>query len=185
MSAPIDGERGEPTLVVWERARGEVFELEYGRRRDLRRGRPGHGGVGFVVGGIDGRRRGHVPPRPRPGLPAAAARHGVPPRERRGRRRSGESRCSAQPEAGKSTTAAAFAKLGYPVLSDDLLALSDTGGTWVVEAGYPGLRLWPDSVGPLLAHDDPVDLAAFCGRILDDFHTLTPSGASVARRLDG
>ncbi|MBA3710871.1 MAG: serine/threonine protein kinase [Pyrinomonadaceae bacterium] len=48
--------------------------------------------------------------------------------------------------AGKSTTAAAFAGLGYPVLSDDVVALIDQGDTFGSQPGYPRLRLWPSSV---------------------------------------
>lgn len=48
--------------------------------------------------------------------------------------------------AGKSTTAAAFARLGYPVLADDIVALSERDRTVYVEPSYPQLRLWPDSV---------------------------------------
>lgn len=48
--------------------------------------------------------------------------------------------------AGKSTTAAAFAGLGHPVLSDDVVALSERDGALYVEPAYPHLRLWPSSV---------------------------------------
>ena len=51
--------------------------------------------------------------------------------------------------AGKSTTAAAFAKLGYSVLSDDIVALADRGDTFLVQPAYPRLRLWPESVNVL------------------------------------
>jgi hypothetical protein len=48
--------------------------------------------------------------------------------------------------AGKSTTAAAFSKLGYPVLCDDISALEERGGTFFVNAAHPQIGLWPDSV---------------------------------------
>ncbi len=51
--------------------------------------------------------------------------------------------------AGKSTTAAAFAEQGYPVLSDDIVALWDRDGSFFVQPGYPRLRLWPSSVDAL------------------------------------
>ena len=51
--------------------------------------------------------------------------------------------------AGKSTTAAAFAGLGHPVLSDDVVALSERDGALYVEPAYPHLRLWPSSVDML------------------------------------
>ncbi|MGK7927908.1 MAG: hypothetical protein AB4290_22170 [Spirulina sp.] len=47
---------------------------------------------------------------------------------------------------GKSTTAAAFANLGYPVLSDDVVALNWQDDRVFVLPAYPRLRLWPESV---------------------------------------
>ena len=58
------------------------------------------------------------------------------------------------PGAGKSTTAAAFACLGYPVLSDDLVALTDGAHGFLVQPGYPRVNLWPDSVRFLFGSDD-------------------------------
>lgn len=51
--------------------------------------------------------------------------------------------------AGKSTTAAAFARLGHPILSDDVLALAERDDAMYVEPAYPHLRLWPSSVNIL------------------------------------
>jgi hypothetical protein len=51
--------------------------------------------------------------------------------------------------AGKSTTAAAFAQRGYPVLSDDVVALVDQGTTFWVQPAYPRIRLWNSSVAAL------------------------------------
>jgi hypothetical protein len=50
------------------------------------------------------------------------------------------------PGAGKSTTAAAFARSGFPVIADDVVALAEEGETFLVPPGYPRLNLWPDSV---------------------------------------
>jgi hypothetical protein len=47
---------------------------------------------------------------------------------------------------GKSTTAAAFASRGYPVVSDDVLRVDERGGEFLAHPGYPRLRLWPKSV---------------------------------------
>ena len=58
------------------------------------------------------------------------------------------------PGAGKSTTAAAFACAGYPVLSDDVVALSDKGPEFLVQPGYPRVNLWPDSVRTLFGSQD-------------------------------
>lgn len=51
--------------------------------------------------------------------------------------------------AGKSTTAAGFAQLGYPVFSDDVVPLSEDAAQFFVLPAYPHLRLWPDSVDSL------------------------------------
>ncbi len=58
------------------------------------------------------------------------------------------------PGAGKSTTAAAFARLGYPILSDDVVALADQCRTFLVQPAYPRLRLWPSSVQFLYGSSD-------------------------------
>lgn len=60
--------------------------------------------------------------------------------------------------AGKSTTAAAFAARGVPVLADDILALSRVGGGIYVHAAYPYLRLWPESVEILFGSRDALPL---------------------------
>ena len=48
--------------------------------------------------------------------------------------------------AGKSTTAAAFSKLGCAVLSDDIVALEERDDAFCVVAGHPQVCLWPESV---------------------------------------
>jgi hypothetical protein len=48
--------------------------------------------------------------------------------------------------AGKSTTAAAFARQGYGVISDDIVALVEREGAFHVMPAYPHLCLWPESV---------------------------------------
>jgi hypothetical protein len=47
--------------------------------------------------------------------------------------------------SGKSTLAAALAERGYPVLTDDIAAISEDDGGIRVASAYPRLRLWPDS----------------------------------------
>lgn len=47
---------------------------------------------------------------------------------------------------GKSTTAAAFARQGHAVISDDVAALVETEEGFRVVPAYPHLSLWPDSV---------------------------------------
>jgi hypothetical protein len=51
--------------------------------------------------------------------------------------------------AGKSTTAAAFARLGFPVLADDVVTVREEGGALLVHPAYAYLRLWPDSAALL------------------------------------
>lgn len=55
--------------------------------------------------------------------------------------------------AGKSTTAAAFADLGYGVLAEDVVTLKDRGTSFLVEPSYPCIRLWPASVKALYGPD--------------------------------
>lgn len=55
---------------------------------------------------------------------------------------------------GKSSTAAAFARLGYPVLTDDVAAIRDEGARFVVEPAYPRVRLWPRSVESMFGSTD-------------------------------
>lgn len=51
--------------------------------------------------------------------------------------------------SGKSTLAAVFGRRGYPVLTDDILALRDEIDSFRVQPGYPNLLLWPESVNAL------------------------------------
>jgi hypothetical protein len=51
--------------------------------------------------------------------------------------------------AGKSTTAAALAKRGHAILSDDVVALAERDGAFFVHPAYPYLCLWPESVQSL------------------------------------
>jgi hypothetical protein len=46
--------------------------------------------------------------------------------------------------AGKSTLAAAFGRRGMPVLTDDILRLTCTNGTWTAHAFGGVIRLWED-----------------------------------------
>ncbi len=54
-----------------------------------------------------------------------------------------------QSGAGKSTTAAAFADLGYRVLSDDIVALAGQQNELWVQPAYPFLRLLPEALDAL------------------------------------
>src|SRR5271156_6758875 len=64
------------------------------------------------------------------------------------------SSCLALRGAGKSTTAAAFARRGFAILSDDVSALWDCRPPFLLQPAYPQLRLWPSSVRLLFGADD-------------------------------
>ena len=55
---------------------------------------------------------------------------------------------------GKSTTAAALALRGLPVLAEDIVALEQCDGEFYAVPGYPRVCLWPESVSMLLGRDD-------------------------------
>ncbi len=60
--------------------------------------------------------------------------------------------------AGKSTTAAVFARLGYAVLADDALAVLERGDFFLAQPAYPRVRLWPESVRALYGSDEALPL---------------------------
>jgi hypothetical protein len=70
--------------------------------------------------------------------------------------------------AGKSTTAAALAREGHPVLSDDIVALDEHTGRFLVKPAYPYLCLWPESVQALYGSADalPAFAASYDKRCL-------------------
>jgi hypothetical protein len=60
--------------------------------------------------------------------------------------------------AGKSTTAAALALRGWPVLCEDVCALDPVGRQYQVRPGYPRICLWSDSVDFLFASREALPL---------------------------
>jgi hypothetical protein len=56
--------------------------------------------------------------------------------------------------AGKSTAAAQFASMGFPVLSDDIATLEEADTSFLVQPSPARLRLWPSSVAHLYGHPD-------------------------------
>lgn len=54
---------------------------------------------------------------------------------------------------GKSTLAAAFANLGYRVITDDILMVLDRKNRVDIQPGYPQIRLWPESVKTLFGSE--------------------------------
>ena len=53
------------------------------------------------------------------------------------------------PGAGKSTTAAAFALSNFRVLTDDIVAIAERQGEFLVQPAYRRVCLWPDAVAAL------------------------------------
>jgi hypothetical protein len=56
-----------------------------------------------------------------------------------------------QKRSGKSTTAAAFARLGYQVLADDIAVIKEKDHQFYIQPGYPRLRLRPKTVEVMYA----------------------------------
>jgi len=75
-------------------------------------------------------------------------------------------------QAGKSTTAAALALRGIPVLCEDITPLTEEHGRFQVEPGYPRVCLWPDAVEKLFGAPDALP-------------RLTPSWEKFFLPLDG
>jgi hypothetical protein len=56
--------------------------------------------------------------------------------------------------AGKSTTAAAFSMLGYPVLSDDIVRVDEGDAGAIAYPAHPRLNVWSDSAAALYGAAD-------------------------------
>lgn len=59
---------------------------------------------------------------------------------------------------GKSTLAAALMQAGYPLLTDDILAVEYQENAWMGHPGYPQMRLWKDEAQYFLGHSDDLEL---------------------------
>ena len=75
-------------------------------------------------------------------------------------------------QAGKSTTSAALALRGIPVMCEDITPLVVADGKFQVEPGYPRVCLWPDAVEMLFGAGDALP-------------RLTPSWEKSFLPLDG
>jgi hypothetical protein len=70
--------------------------------------------------------------------------------------------------AGKSSTAAAFAILGLPVLSDDVVTMADEDGVVIAHPASPRVSMWPDSAKGLFANQSlPPHSAVYAKHRLD------------------
>ncbi|MCP4381300.1 MAG: hypothetical protein GY798_07760 [Hyphomicrobiales bacterium] len=60
---------------------------------------------------------------------------------------------------GKSSMAAALAKLGCPLLADDLVAIEPRESCFVAHPSYPQMRLWPDEADYFVGSHERFELA--------------------------
>jgi len=61
---------------------------------------------------------------------------------------------------GKSTTAAALALRGLPVIAEDIVVLEEAEERFLAVPGYPRVCLWPESVQMLLGSEEALPLIA-------------------------
>jgi hypothetical protein len=66
-----------------------------------------------------------------------------------------------EPWAGKSTTVAAFSKIGCPVLADDIVRIDVDAGRVLAYPGHPKLHLWSDSATALFGTADDSEGAEY------------------------
>ncbi len=59
---------------------------------------------------------------------------------------------------GKTSLAASLMSSGYPLLTDDILAVENRGTSFVANPGYPYVRLWPDEALHFLGHFEDLEL---------------------------
>jgi hypothetical protein len=78
---------------------------------------------------------------------------------------------------GKSTLGAAFLARGFPILTDDVLALEARNGRWFAHAGPPRLKLFPLVARKLLARSDGVPLNTGTSKLV-----LPLTGKDAGRR---
>jgi hypothetical protein len=152
-ASPEIDESGESTLRVWELAQGALLHLVFSDGTQFWLNRKGssiwatwsgkssfENAISYVLGPILGivlRLRGIVC------LHASAV--------------SLEGRCVAfvgAAGAGKSTAAAAFARSGYGIISDDIVGLVERDQRFYVLPAYPHVCLWPESVAMLYGSVD-------------------------------
>jgi hypothetical protein len=152
VSSNVD-DRGQPALRVWRTPGDQLFHLVYTDETHFWLEPTGNtvwsrwsdrssleNAVSYVLGPVLGlvlRLRGVVC------LHASAVTFG--------------DRCAAfvGPEgAGKSTTAAMFARLGHPIVSDDIVGLTEVNDGFLVPPAYPHLHLWPEAAQMVFGPSD-------------------------------
>lgn len=80
---------------------------------------------------------------------------------------------------GKSTTAGGLARSGFPLLTDDFVALRPAGTHWLIDPGYPSLRLFLDS-GRALSNGDSGALTPISPLRRKHYLNVTQSGSASA-----
>jgi hypothetical protein len=143
-----DDNGGEPGYTVWQVAGGEYFRLRY---RDGCQFVMNRGGTRLWVSGPEAANTEYLATYLLgPVLGRLLRLRGTPCLHGSAVAVGGRALALLGPQgAGKSTTAAAFARLGLPVLTDDVTALREQGDTFWVLPGDPNLCLWPQSVAYL------------------------------------
>lgn len=170
-SLPADPECADPTFVVREHNAGQYFQLVYGDGTQFLVDGAGARVWGsfaapltiedlatYFLGPVMGfvlRRRGAT------ALHASAVNIG-----------SVAVAFSGAAGVGKSTTAAALALRGAPVLCEDIAVLDEVAGEFLVRPGYPRVCLWPDAAEKLLDAKN-------------DLPNLTPTWEKQFLALDG
>jgi hypothetical protein len=73
------------------------------------------------------------------------------------------------PWAGKSSTVAAFSKLGYPLVADDIVRIDADTEAVLAHPGHPRLSLWSDSAATLLGtpNEEPAQGEEYLKQVLD------------------
>jgi hypothetical protein len=59
---------------------------------------------------------------------------------------------------GKSSIAASLMQEGYPLLTDDILAVERVGGVYLGHLGYPQIRMWPEQARRFLGYYEELDI---------------------------
>lgn len=77
-----------------------------------------------------------------------------------------------QKRSGKSTTAAAFARLGYQVLADDIAVIKEEDHQFYIQPGYPRLRLRPKTAEVMYAGETS-DLPMVNSRVNSRYADIT------------
>jgi hypothetical protein len=86
--------------------------------------------------------------------------------------------------SGKSSTAAAFFRLGYPVLADDVVPVTEENGKFMVRAAHQRIWLRPDMVETLYGSTDALPTSTpFWDKRYLDLNAAGPAWPSEPKRL--